>query len=317
MWCLDWSMRLHELKLLLYGEISTFGNGWYCITVPIPRSRLAGCSCRSPLAHFFIHHGDSSTREVHPFTTITHLASEDATTSAESNEIVIQFLFRKAAVTAPTQELLARQSWLSTVYSKLRRKPVKSPQWTEKIASSLDHEIEQRSHSHLENKEQDLRISVDLTLRLEGPYFSPADPSRYHTTVCLVAGTGISGAIAIAGAFHALQRSRSLAESRYAKTVSSGPAWRRCIIVWSVRESDYVDLPPLEMNSEVQVQVCLTGPGKPRQDITAIMAQFSQTMPPDAGIWVYISGPAGFIENAKTVCKAMPNVEYHAASWEI
>lgn len=29
MWCLDWSMRLHELKLLLYGELSTFGNGWY------------------------------------------------------------------------------------------------------------------------------------------------------------------------------------------------------------------------------------------------------------------------------------------------
>ena len=29
MWCLDWSMRLHELKSLLYGEISTFGNGWY------------------------------------------------------------------------------------------------------------------------------------------------------------------------------------------------------------------------------------------------------------------------------------------------
>ncbi|KAL8804676.1 MAG: hypothetical protein Q9200_005723 [Gallowayella weberi] len=29
MWCLDWSMRLHELKSVLYGEISTFGNGWY------------------------------------------------------------------------------------------------------------------------------------------------------------------------------------------------------------------------------------------------------------------------------------------------
>lgn len=29
MWCLDWSMRLHELGLLLYGELSTFGNGWY------------------------------------------------------------------------------------------------------------------------------------------------------------------------------------------------------------------------------------------------------------------------------------------------
>lgn len=29
MWCLDWSMRLQELKVLLPGQISTFGNGWY------------------------------------------------------------------------------------------------------------------------------------------------------------------------------------------------------------------------------------------------------------------------------------------------
>lgn len=29
MWCLDWGMRLHELKSLFHGQISTFGNGWY------------------------------------------------------------------------------------------------------------------------------------------------------------------------------------------------------------------------------------------------------------------------------------------------
>lgn len=29
MWCLDWAMRLHELKSLLHGQITTFGNGWY------------------------------------------------------------------------------------------------------------------------------------------------------------------------------------------------------------------------------------------------------------------------------------------------
>lgn len=29
MWCLDWSMRLNELKSLLPGKISTYGNGWY------------------------------------------------------------------------------------------------------------------------------------------------------------------------------------------------------------------------------------------------------------------------------------------------
>lgn len=29
MWCLDWGMRLHELRRVLDGEITTIGNGWY------------------------------------------------------------------------------------------------------------------------------------------------------------------------------------------------------------------------------------------------------------------------------------------------
>ncbi|KAL8671804.1 MAG: hypothetical protein Q9168_003710 [Polycauliona sp. 1 TL-2023] len=317
MWCLDWSMRLHELKLLLYGELSTFGKGWYCISVPIPRSRLAGCSCRSPLAHFFIQHGDSSIREVHPFTTITHLATKDATTSVEDDEIVIQFLFRKVVGTTPDKKIVANPSRFSRFSSSLRREPTRSAQWTEKIASSLDHEIDQRSHACGESKEQTLHASVDLALRLEGPYFSPADPSHYHTAVCLVAGTGISGAIAIASAFAALQTPGSTAALENPKTDSSKPVWQRCIIVWSVRETDYVDLQPLMPTSNAELRVCLTGPGKARQDITAILSEITRTTPPEASTWAYISGPKGFIDNAKRVCKATSRVEYHAASWEI
>ncbi|KAL8640295.1 MAG: hypothetical protein Q9226_008764, partial [Calogaya cf. arnoldii] len=303
MWCLDWSMRLHELKSLLYGEISTFGNGWYC--------------CRSPLAHFFIHHGDSSIREVHPFTTITHLATKDAITPTEDGEILIQFLFRKVVTATPERENVTHRPRLSTLYSRLRREPAKTAQWTEKIASSLDYQIDQRDHSCVEKKEQITHTSVDLALRLEGPYFSPADPSRYHTVMCLVAGTGISGAIAIAGAFSTLQTSPSTAASVISQSSSLEPVWRRCIVVWSVREKDYIDLHPLMPTSDVELQVCLTGPGKPRQDITAMLSGITQNMPPKARTWVYISGPKGFIEAAKRGCKATPKVEYYAASWEI
>ena len=42
-----------------------------------------------------------------------------------------------------------------------------------------------------------------IGVRAEGQYFTPADPARYHTVVCIVAGTGISGALAIIGAFAA------------------------------------------------------------------------------------------------------------------
>ncbi|KAL8698611.1 MAG: hypothetical protein Q9224_001775 [Gallowayella concinna] len=288
MWCLDWSMRLHELKSILYGEISTFGNGWYC-------------------------------GEVHPFTTITHLATKDATTPPKNDEIVIQFLFRKVAAASSYREETPQRSWLSVLRSKFHRKPRKSVQWTEKVANSLDEGINERSHGpgKLQGNERNLRTSVDIALRLEGPYFSPADPSRYHTVVCLVAGTGISGALAIAGAFSALQTSRTTAQSRRSSFIPQESPWRRCVIVWSVRESDFVDLPPWDSHTDVELQVCLTGPGRPRPDFTAIMAKISQVTPPGALIWTYISGPKGFLENAKTVCKAISNIEYHAASWDI
>jgi NAD(P)H-flavin reductase len=65
-------------------------------------------------------------------------------------------------------------------------------------------------------------------MRLEGPYFTPANPERYETVICLVAGTGVSGALAIAAAFQA-GRADAL--------------WSRCVLIWTVRESDFVDLP--------------------------------------------------------------------------
>lgn len=98
--------------------------------------------------------------------------------------------------------------------------------------------------------------SVETTLRLEGPYFTPANPELYRTTVCLVAGTGLSGAIAIAAAFQAQQ---SLPRSEWKATAQAVPTttgatctmtaangplyWTRCIVIWTVRESDYVDVP--------------------------------------------------------------------------
>lgn len=98
--------------------------------------------------------------------------------------------------------------------------------------------------------------SVGTTLRLEGPYFTPANPELYRTTVCLVAGTGLSGAVAIADAFRA-QRSLPRAEwkaSPQAVPATTGAActmmaangpmyWSRCVVIWTVRESDYVDIP--------------------------------------------------------------------------
>lgn len=233
---------------------------------------------------------------------------------------MIQFLFRRAGTIVATPESTRKGSWLSTLSFGTGRRLAKSGEWTDKLASSLDTKIRERKIAPLGLQEPELQTSLDLALRLEGPYFSPADPSRYHTAVCLVAGTGISGAMAIAGAFSALQQKRLVADAESSKSpesFSQGPAWRRCIINWSVREQDFVNLPDLEQSLGVDFQVNLTGSGRQRPNMKRIMSEIRETMPPDAAIWSYISGPKGFIENAKMVCKAIPNVDIHAASWEI
>ncbi|KAI4196727.1 MAG: hypothetical protein LQ350_006373 [Teloschistes chrysophthalmus] len=203
------------------------------------------------------------------------------------------------------------------MFSRPSENAKKGTEWTEKLASSLDPAKIERDYDSLERQEHDLQASSDLALRLEGPYFSPADPARYHAVVCFVAGTGVSGAIAIAGAFRALQRSRETNESAPSIHERLGPRWQTCTIAWSVRESDYTDLPFLEPSPDLTVRVCLTGPGRPRQNIQEIMDETRKKIGPDASIWTYISGPKGFIENAKTICKAMPLVDIFAADWEV
>ena len=163
--------------------------------------------------------------------------------------INIQFLFRQS-VTVPQTQSQPSQPHLK-----------QSTQWTNKLGSLVDEESvnttasvpESRLSSSL-NYDSSLTTlsapSVETALRLEGPYFTPANPSSYKTVVCLVAGTGLSGAIAIAAAFAADQRpaskdARECPTTAATRTMAAERVgrWQRCIIVWSVREDDYTDIP--------------------------------------------------------------------------
>jgi hypothetical protein len=136
----------------------------------------------------------------------------------------------------------------------------KSTQWTNKLASLVDEEKSEvtqedrrtltgQSSTNLPENMQGYEVGT--TLRLEGPYFTPANPEAYKTVICFVAGTGLSGAIAIAAAFKA-QRERPRTAAKAVTTIS-GPTctmtsdlpmyWERCVVIWSVRENDYVDMP--------------------------------------------------------------------------
>ena len=302
------------------------------LTLPLPRRRLDGCACSSPLAHFHIHHTESSVREIHPFTTITHLASEKLTTpsstsksviaAARSEEtIMIQFLFRKS------------QNYLSNSPSTNHpREERSSKQWTNKLASlvdenSLDTESAPEKAADLEGRTQECySFKYQTSLRLEGPYFTPANPSMYHTVICLVAGTGISGAIAIASAFtvqSSLENSHTTIEGNGVSTnehrdhqilSNNAKSWRRCVVIWSVRESDYIKLPYFnEQTPGLEVLPHLTGKGHDRLDARQTILEHCSSAP-GGRTWVYISGPNAFIEGGEKACRAL-NVAYFGARW--
>jgi len=339
MWFLDWGMRIYELRKVLDGDITTIGNGWYwyayldacyvnrilttcSVTTPLPRARLTGCSCRSPLAHFYIHHAGSSIRELHPFTTITHLASKHSETPLMDDDFPIQFLFRKR--TRPDQPAsdVPNLGRLGALRRLLRGKKSRahSAQWTDKLAGLVD---KQQEHDLSFSKTDDSHSTpgkqsfpkINIALRLEGPYFSPADPSRYHKVVCLVAGTGISGAIAIAGAFVVSQRSRLETTSEKPIMPTRSP-WQKCSIIWSVKSTDFVELPFIEKCEGLEMQTYLTGPGRARVDVDQVLGDVREAEP-KGRTWVYISGPNPFIEAGKRACKAAGDVEFYAPSWEI
>ena len=326
---------------------------------------MDGCACTSPLAHFYIHHSDSSTRELHPFTTITHLASQNAITPKNKDDLTIQFLFRKRG--RPTDPVPARKDGFLDAFSFLSKRRTPKLQWTNRLAGLVD-DPEPRSSTaspsnsvtHDQSKSNadpppsaqgKEHPTVDVPLRLEGPYFTPVDPARYRTVVCFVAGTGVSGAIAIANAFTELERERSTPLKFPGDTpVKTNPhpfegqptqVWQRCVVVWSVREEDYVDLPflqgqrPLSLPcsqpypypvilarsrltdllslypivhpaSNLQVQIHKTGNNRPRLDIAQTLASIRADgdAKVEDSVWVYISGPNKFIEAGERACKA-------------
>ncbi|KAL9103005.1 MAG: hypothetical protein Q9187_009058 [Circinaria calcarea] len=302
------------------------------ITVSLPRSRLTGCSCKSPLAHFYIHHAGSSIRELHPFTTITPLAAQNAATPAADDSFEVQFLFRKAGKASYSGKNARYNALRSLVGLSLKReKGVQNTEWTNKLADLVHQDnpfakppVESPSkkddmelESHVMAPFHDSSPKINISLRLEGPYFSPAYPSSYSTVVCLVAGTGISGAIAVVGAFTEVQRLRAIAKGGDTCCASGAATvpWQKCVVIWTVRSEDWIELPFLDTLSGLEVQTHLTGQRRPRIDMYNKLMRLREGNP-EGSMWVYISGPKAFIDAGKTACKAINNVNIYAPSWD-
>ena len=158
----------------------------------------------------------------------------------EKDDVIsVQFLFRPSMSNSAMENL-----------SQLPQK--KSTQWTHKLASLADEESAEPNpavSTRLSNASA--KQEVDTSLRLEGPYFTPANPEAYKTVVCLVAGTGLSGAIAISAAFQAqgakpqptTEATAPVEGAVSTIAAESNRRWTRCVVRWSIREKDFVDMP--------------------------------------------------------------------------
>ncbi len=259
---------------------------------------------------------------------------------------MIQFLFRKS-----------RSSRAFVPNTDHPREEKSSKQWTNKLASHVEDvsATEKPEHEQQQGLKgrtgQPISSTYHTSLRLEGPYFTPANPGFYKTVICLVAGTGISGAIAIAAAFgaqSATEREQAVAvsaalgaeldpkpeategtaaevrPSRTTSTAEDGPSfqlpirhqriWKRCIIVWSVREADYIKLPFFkeEENPGLEVRTHLTGQGHGRLSMEKAIGDICGA---EGGrTWVYLSGPNAFIETGEKACRKA-GVDYYGARW--
>lgn len=179
---------------------------------------------------------------------MTHLSSKKLLAQEGDPTISIQFLFRQSVLNNNSQAI--SQPALA-----------KSTQWTNRLGSLVDEECLKVKHVMNEFSRPNTGITdlvpitseraTDVKVRLEGPYFTPAHPETFKTVICLVAGTGLSGAVAIAAAFKAQKEAKCVdldgkvepAPMPCTGRGSSSGRWQKCIVIWTVRESDYVDMP--------------------------------------------------------------------------
>ena len=244
-------------------------------------------------------------------------------TDASEDDFPIQFLFRKQGGKPPsTTAVVPLPLYKRILRDKKRRK--QSTQWTARLAALVDEQqpelSKRQGDSNIDMERSPATFAtgagcINVALRLEGPYFSPVDPYRYDTVVCLVAGTGVTGAISIAAAFNYAATNDS---NNSTPKVSPLRKWRRCIIIWSVKESEDIELPFLEPKAEgLELRKCLTGPGRSRVDLGQALSDICVKERGEGGSsWVYISGPDRYVDSGREACQEVQRhveLDFYAA----
>jgi len=220
-------MRVKSLSHLVTAELQKDENGWYRIIIPgasVPGhvSRREAETTDLPLKTYYLNVSSASKFENHPFTACNGALSTSGT--GEQQDIV--FLWRVPTTGKPDKK--QSREW-TTKLACLMDSTQESDKMDLEVGNTLS--VEPTDERKLSGNTLGNLQSRTIALRMQGPYTIPHSPfNEYRTVVCMIGGTGISGALSLANTFLALKASGKPCVTE------------RLSIVWSIRETEDAEL---------------------------------------------------------------------------
>jgi ferric-chelate reductase len=300
LWLIDWAWRWFRgdggLSKQLDAVLENASNGWYRITLPVSERNMEQMSAREDEEKHTSAFGSPIRSFYINFPSVSRLQSHafTAAKSATSTSGAV-FLFQRAVGKKP---------------GKLEK------EWTWRVADLVREPGER----------------VELPVRVEGPYI-PAD-SGFRTAahvVCIVGGTGLTGAYSLALWWLENRTQDPRARFRLIWTVRQEETCR--VREWAELEERTSSL----SNFNLRLHISSTA-GRLSPDITLqeCLGGLEDRGKSDTGIapkvWVYVSGPEGLLSAAETAClnrrqatrkarcrtaREREDLSWYVARWEV
>lgn len=280
LWMVDWMWRLFRgdtgLLQTVDGTLEDAGNGWLRIALPPSVKRLPpglpehfdgeASEERQMVAHplqtYYLNVPSVSKLQSHAYSAATAGLSTSGPT----------FLFQRTSTEGQSER---------------RKKRVMKKQWTWKVGKLASKVNDGDEPSGTKN----------LRVRVEGPYSPPdRDFETADRVICLVGGTGVTGALSLANWFltHRMQESKALFTVVWTirnASIALLPEWQHLIVrstetTGRLRLRTHVSSEYGRLNVDEALRSEVTGDGQAAH----------------GSAWVYISGPAGFLTASEDVC---------------
>ena len=352
LWLGDWLLRLSNLSSRVNAQLRAESNGWYRLTVQtkdLPSDILKGLETEMdwPLKHFYLNVPVISKWQSHPFTTTSAICGSNNVTRE------INWLFRASKLdkksdhhlkewTVKLAALLASDEGSTTMPDVERGCNAVEPiSCIDETAEGRIMTLPMRTIPVSSVPYHNYSTKLPSKIRLEGPYAAHHNPFTFaNSCACIVAGTGISGALSLANTFLTLKGTAQNDTQPPRKCVTD-----RFTIFWSIRSSENADLLDVQMmmteahalGVQIELHRHLTGVGKQRlnfkETIERCISPVESVEKPvtddrpthrrPGDTWIYFSGPTAFMNDGETACHVLKETSvgeslvWHCAKWDV